>query len=113
MRLADLAARLVAADDAERMVLLAENSASVGIELAHTLKDICLDGWSTHPAQALGAASCLPLLSQQNPDPEIVALESWTRGLEELVQGRMEAAITALNQSESQFLKIDKSHDAA
>lgn len=113
MRLADLAARLVAADDAQRAALLAADSASVGVELARALKDICLDGWSTHPAQALGAASSLRLVSQQNPDPEIIALESWTRGLEELVQGRMEAAITALNQSESQFLKINKSHDAA
>jgi CHAT domain-containing protein len=113
MRLADLAARLVAADDAERAALLAANSASVGVELARALKDICLDGWSTHPAQALGAASSLRLVSQQNSDPEIVALESWTRGLAELVQGRMEAAITALNLSESQFLIIDKSHDAA
>ena len=113
MRLADLADRLVKADNNERSALLRENSALANVELARALKDICLDGWSIRPSQALGAASCLRLLSQQNPAPEIIALESWTRGLEELVQGRMEAAITALNQSESQFLKINKSHDAA
>lgn len=113
MRLADLAARLVEADDAQRAALLAENSAFAGVELARALKDICLDGWSTHPAQALGAAASLRLLSKQNPNPEIVALKLWTRGLEELIAGRMEAAITALNQSQSQFLNINESHDAA
>jgi len=103
----------VEAGDAERVALLVENSASAGADLARALKDICLDGWSTHPAQALGAATSLRLLASQNPDPEIVALESWTRGLAELVEGRMEAAIAALNESQSQFLAINESHDAA
>lgn len=113
MRLAELAARLVEADDAKREALLAENSACANADLARALKDICLDGWSTHPKQALGAAASLRILSKQNPDPEIVALEFWTRGLQSLVQGQMEAAIAALNESESQFLAIDKAHGAA
>src|SRR5262249_19339937 len=113
MQLSDLAARLVEADDAERAALLAEKPASAGVKLARVLKNICLDGWSSHPARALGAAVSLQLLSKQNPDPEIIALESWARGLEELIEGRMEAAITALNQSQAQFLAINKSPDAA
>jgi tetratricopeptide (TPR) repeat protein len=83
------------------------------VELARLLKDICLDGWSVHPAQALGAAASLQLLSHLGNNAEISALERWTRGLEALVNGQMESAVAALNEAQSEFLLLNLQHDAA
>ncbi len=113
MQLAELAARLVDAGNAERKALLRENSALADAELAYLLKDICLDGWSSHPAQALGAAAALQLLSKLNSDPEIAALCAWNSGLEALIRGQMERAIAALEDSYARFLALDKPHTAA
>ena len=53
------------------------------------------------------------MLGARISDPEIVALNSWTRGLEALVQGRMDDAIAALNESHARFLAVDNQHEAA
>jgi len=87
MQHAELATRLVNASDANRKTLLSENSVLADVELAYKLKDICLEGWSTHPAQALGAAASLQLLSSIQTHPEIKALASWAAGLQELIGG--------------------------
>ena len=113
MHVLELAACLVKADGAGREALLRENSALAGVQLARVLKDICLDGWSVHPTQALGAAASLRLLCGFRNDPEIAALDHWTRGLEALVNGQMESALGALNQAQSSFLELNLKHDAA
>jgi len=113
MHVSELAACLVNADAAGREVLLRQNSAVSSVQLARRLKDICLDGWSVHPAQALGAAASLRLLARPGNSPEISALERWTRGLAELVNGRMEAAVAALNEAQTDFLSLNLAHDAA
>ena len=74
MQYAELATRLVNSSDANRETLLSENAVLADVELAYKLKDICLEGWSTHPAQALGAAASLQLLSDLRTHPEIKAL---------------------------------------
>ena len=61
MQHAELAALLVSSCNASRETLLWENSTLADVELGYRLKDICLEGWSTHPAQALGAAASLQL----------------------------------------------------
>jgi len=113
MQRSELAAFLVKADNAEREALFRQNSALADPQLARILKDICLEGWSVHPAQALGAAVSLRLLRNLNHDPEITALECWTSGLEALVEGQMESAIAALNESQSRFLSLNLTCDAA
>src|SRR6185503_3210442 len=113
MQHAELATRLVNASDANRKTLLSENSVLADVELAYKLKDICLEGWSTHPAQALGAAASLQLLSSIQTHPEIKALASWAAGLQELIGGRMESAISELEDSERRFLSLGKTHTAA
>jgi CHAT domain-containing protein len=112
MQHAELATLLVEAGNAEREALLRDNSARADVELAYLLKDICLDGWSTQPTRALAAAAALKLLSQINPDPEIVALRAWGFGLEALVNGQMERAVAELNESHQCFLALDKLHTA-
>ena len=72
MQHAELATRLVNSSDANREILLSENPVLADVELVQ-VKDICLEGWSTHPAQALGAAAFLQLLSEFRTHPEIGA----------------------------------------
>ncbi|HKY43077.1 MAG TPA: CHAT domain-containing protein [Pyrinomonadaceae bacterium] len=113
MQHAELATRLVNSSDANRELLLSENPVLADVELAYKLKDICLEGWSTHPAQALGAAASLQLLSNLRTHPEIKALTAWAAGLQALIGGEMELAISELEHSEQGFLSLGKTHTAA
>ena len=113
MHHSELATRLVNSSDANREILLSENPVLADVELAYKLKDICLEGWSTHPAQALGAAASLQLLSEKQNHPEIKALTAWAAGLQALISGEMELAISELEHSERGFLNLGKMHTAA
>ena len=113
MHHAELAALLVNASNANRETLLWENPTLADVELAYSLKDMCLEGWSTQPAQALGAAASLQLLADIRPHPEIKALSAWATGLKSLIDGEMQSAISALDDSERQFLTLGKTHTAA
>src|SRR5712691_9421382 len=113
MERAELAARLVEASNAEREALFRENSGLADVQLAYILKDICLDGWSSQTALALGAAATLQLLSRHKADPEIAALNAWGSGLEALVHGQMEQAIESLDNAEARFLALENPHTAA
>ena len=109
----ELATLLVNSSNVNRETLLWENSALADVELAHCLKDICLEGWSTDPAQALGAAASLQLLSGIRPHAEIKALTSWAAGLKALIDGQMQLAISELEDAEHRFLTVGKTNDAA
>ena len=113
MQRAELAARLVEAGDGERESLLAANADLADVRLGYALKDICLDGWSSHPRQALGAAAALQLLSTKTPNAEIAALCSWTRGLESLIHGQMLQAIEHLDDARAKFVALYKTHVSA
>lgn len=113
MQRAELATLLVNSSNARRETLLWENSALLDAELAYCLKDICLDGWSTHPGRAIGAAASLQLLAEIRPTSEIKALTAWAAGLKELIDGNMQSAISALEESERRFLSLGKIHTAA
>ena len=71
MEVAELASRLVWADDVERRALLQEHNALANVELAYALKDVCLEGWTSDPARAIGAAAALDSLSELNNDEEV------------------------------------------
>lgn len=109
----ELATLLVNSNTASREALLWENSSLANLELAYRLKDICLEGWSTHPAQALGAAASLQLLAALRPNPEIKALAAWAAGLKALIDGQMEFAISELEEAERQFISAGKIQTAA
>lgn len=110
---AELATLLINTSNANRETLLWENSTLADVELAYSLKDMCLEGWSTHPAQALGAAASLQLLSEIRPNPEIKALTAWATGLKALIDGEMQLAVSELEESERRFLTLGKTHIAA
>ena len=113
MQHTELATLLVNSSSANRETLLWENSTLADVELAYSLKDMCLDGWSTHPAQALGAAASLQLLAHIRPHPEIKALSAWANGLKALIDAEMQLAIAELEESERRFLRLGKPHIAA
>ena len=114
MTLAELAARLVTADDAGRARLLGEHRALAGVELAYALKDICLDEWSTTPARATAVASALQALVDLTNDAEVEAVSLWMAGFAAAVrEGQVERALALLGESESRFLSLGKPHMAA
>ncbi|HEY0726576.1 MAG TPA: hypothetical protein VGD38_00800, partial [Pyrinomonadaceae bacterium] len=93
---AELAARLVEADEGERNALLQDHRAALDVQLAYVLKDICLDGWSSNPQRSLAASATLRTISHLKTDPELNALRHWTQGLEALSKGDMAGAIATL-----------------
>lgn len=109
----ELAARLVAADDDQRRVLLQGFRASIDTELAYILKDICLDGWSSDPMRSLAAAATLKDIAQISSEPEINALCHWTQGIEALINGDMVGAVATLDRAREGFLALNKPHVAA
>jgi CHAT domain-containing protein/tetratricopeptide (TPR) repeat protein len=113
MERAELAARLLVADDAERVALLRDHVACADVLLAYALKDICLDGWGSDPARAIGAAATLRMLAAANEEPEITALADWASGIAALVDGQMERAIAHLDESEARFIALGNTRTAA
>jgi CHAT domain-containing protein len=111
---AELAARLVAADDSKREALLKQHPVLVDIELAYALKDICLDDGRNSPVRATGAAASLKLLSTLTNSSEVKALELWIAGFTSVVaDGQIERAITLFEDSEALWLSLGKPHTAA
>jgi CHAT domain-containing protein len=110
---AQLAARLVAADEHERHALLEDHRAALDAQLAYILKDICLDGWASDPLRSLAASATLRRISELQTDPELAALYHWTRGIESLIKGEMASAIDTLDRSRLLFLELNKPHVAA
>lgn len=113
---AELAARLVEAgkiDGARRDALLENSVGALDIRLAHILKDICLDGWSSDPNRSLAAAATLRKISQLRPEPEIAALCLWSQGIEALIGGDMPGAIESLDRARAVFLGLKKPEVAA
>jgi CHAT domain-containing protein/Tfp pilus assembly protein PilF len=110
---AELAARLVEADEDRRDALLEDYRAALDIRLAYYLKDICLDGWSSDPMRSLAASTTLLKISLRRKEPEIKALCYWTQGIEKLIQGDMGHAIHSLDRSHDGFIELKKPHIAA
>ena len=109
----ELATLLVNSSSTKREALLWENSSLADLDLAYRLKDICLEGWSTHPATALNAAASLRLLAQFRPHAEIKALAAWAAGLKALIEGEMQLAISELDEAERRFISVGKIQTAA
>ena len=117
MQLAELAARLVDAGNAEREALLRDNSAQASVELAYRLKEICQADWRTKPTRSVRAAAALGFLAEfskgQKNESEIAAVAKWAAGIAALVEGQMETAVAHLDAAEATFLTLGKDHPAA
>ncbi len=113
MERAELAARLVAADDAARVALLQEHTALADASLAYLLKNICLEAWASDPARATGAAAALEVFARLTDDGEVAACAAWSAGIADLVAGQMERAVMHLDDAEASFVALDLQHTAA
>jgi len=113
MELAELAARLMEADNAEREALLREYPAQANVGLAYLLKDICVGGWSSDPLRATSAAAVLARLNSLIDDTEVAALAAWGAGIAALIDGQMERAVKHYKTAASLFANLGKSHTVA
>src|SRR5215813_6924472 len=107
MERAELAARLVEAEEQVRDALLRDHRAELNTPLAYVLKDICLDGWSSDPARSLAASATLQKISGLQSDPEIRSLSLWAKGIAALIHGDMSGAITTLDEARHGFLALN------
>lgn len=114
MTRAELAAQLVAASEPERERLLRTHPSLADVELGRSLKDICRESWGKDSLRASGAARALRVLADWlNDEGEVTALAAWASGIASLAQGRMEQAITYLDESEGRFTELNLPHTAA
>jgi CHAT domain-containing protein/tetratricopeptide (TPR) repeat protein len=109
----ELAARLAAADDEQRAMLLVHHAALVDVELARALKGLYDDTESNDPTLAARAAAALITLASVTSDTEIHALMAWTVGMSALDHGLMEEGMVKLDTAEALFLDLDQPHTAA
>lgn len=113
MQLAELAARLIEATNAEREALLRDYSALAEVPLAYKLKEICQAEWRIEPTQSIKAASALDLLARTNNKSEIEALAKWAGSIAALVEGKMERAVDLLDAAELIFADLSKEQAVA
>ncbi|MEW6130116.1 MAG: CHAT domain-containing tetratricopeptide repeat protein [Acidobacteriota bacterium] len=110
----ELAARLIAADPAEQIELLAKYQSSLNLDLAYVLKSLFYDTRIADPASARRASDALTGLATFTKNPEITALANWIAGIAALeIDGQIEPALAQLNAAEQRFLEMHKPHDAA
>lgn len=108
---AEWAARLAAADEAERAARLAEVRDPLAV--AHALKTYYDDAESADPQRAAAAAAALGALAAFHPHPEIAALAAWTAGMAALDAGKMEEAVNRLQDAHARFTALAQPQAAA
>jgi CHAT domain-containing protein len=113
VQLESLADVLISAAADARQGILEQHSDLIGLDLAYQLKDRCFAAWSNEPGQAVAAAAALMILAAHTDDPEISALAAWAAGIAALAEGRMEDAITALDDAVARFTRLGQPHRAA
>ncbi len=81
--------------------------------LAWALKAACHDAWSSTPAQVPHLAAALATLARKAPTPLVAALAHWTAGLADIVHGRMDDALAALDAAQAALAALGRAADAA
>lgn len=110
---AELASLLVQADEEGRARLFDAHAGAADLRLAYLLKDVCLEGWSSEPVRAQGAAAALRALAERVGDGETAALAEWCGAIGALVEGRMEAALALLDAAEARLRGLGRPDVAA
>jgi len=109
-----IAERLISAKTTrEREKILSKEARANDLKIAHELKNICYEIWSSEPKKAQQTASALQNLVKINPHQEIAALAFWVLGIAELTKGNFEKTVENLDQSAKIFRKIKQEHEAA
>jgi len=109
-----IAERLISAGTSrEREKILSNAARTDDLEIAHELKNICYEVWTSEPKKAQKTASVLQHLSKINDHQEIAALAYWVAGIAELTKGKFEKTVENLDKSAEIFRKIKQEHEAA
>lgn len=109
-----IAERLISAETSREREKILSNAARAGdLEIAHELKTICYEVWTSEPKKAQKTATVLQNLVKINPHQEIAALAFWVAGIAALTKGKFEKTVENLDQSAEIFRKIKREHDAA
>lgn len=112
--MADAAAgALMSAHDAQRQACWEQARAVPADALAWALKRRCDAAWTTDPPATRVAAELIAQLAADRPAVEIDALAAWTQGIALLSQGRMEAALDALDRAGVCFASLGRTRDVA
>jgi tetratricopeptide (TPR) repeat protein len=110
----EFAMRLATSSPDDQAVLLARDTTLVDADLARGLKAIYFDSYSSDPLRAGAAAQALSAIAAITPHPEVQALATWVEGLALLqLEGRVEPAITRIDQAATQFDALGQPHTAA
>jgi len=113
MNLQFLARKLTESDAKERAVLLKKHEKLCNVELASKLQEICYEIWTSEPLKVSIIAETLGEISRHTKNPEIEAYAQWTAAIENLLNGRLENCLSALDESERLFKENSKFHAAA
>ncbi len=97
----------------ERENILSKVPQELNLEIAHNLKNICYEVWTSEPTKAQKTALIINLLVKNDTNEEIKALALWIEGIAELTKGKLENSIVNLDKSASMFRKIKMEHEAA
>jgi hypothetical protein len=109
-----IADRLIASKTRrDREMILTKTAPEKYLEIAHELKNICYEVWTSEPTKAQKTALALEQIAKKSPHPEIEALAFWVAGIAELTRGKLENSIANLDQSAAVFRKIKREHEAA
>lgn len=109
-----IAERLIsAATKREREKILSKTAGEKHLEIAHELKNICYEVWTSAPKKAQKTAVVLQNIAEKSADRKIEALAFWTAGIAELTRGKLENSIADLDRSAALFRQTGSEHDAA
>jgi tetratricopeptide (TPR) repeat protein len=97
----------------EREKILSNAARENDIKLAHELKNICYEVWTSEPTKAQKTALALKDLAKKSAPEEIRALAFWVAGIAELTKGKLESSISSLDRSAEIFREIKQPHEAA
>lgn len=114
MNRAEITKKLVAAKTAaERDRLLADNKRLGDEKLALAIKELCYATWAAEPTMAQKAAAALKSLYKFNHDENIRPFCLWVSGIADLTRGKLETAVSNLDDASSAFLKLGREHESA
>ncbi|MEO7538548.1 MAG: CHAT domain-containing protein [Pyrinomonadaceae bacterium] len=113
MTRAELANRLIAATEAERGDLLADNARLADTRLADEIRAICHATWTSEPVTAQRAADVMRILARVAPDEGIKAIAAWVNGIANITKGKFESAVESLDHAAGLLDALGRHHDAA
>lgn len=108
-----LAGALVAAAPEQRDALWQQALRFPASALAWELKARVDSAWSSDPPATAVLAALIDALAQRCREPQVQALAAWTLGIAHLAQGRMDAALPAIEDTGRRFESLGLRHAAA